>query len=54
MAPQTGESLELERALTPWIDWYNTWYPRSLLECRTQRQVEQEHRTGHSTQFVAV
>jgi len=45
--------LELERALTPWIDWYNTWRSHSLLGCRTQRQIEQEHRTGHSTQFVA-
>lgn len=45
--------LELEQALTVWIDWYNTRYPHSALGYRTPRQVEHEHQTSHSTQFVA-
>jgi len=45
--------LELERALTAWVDWYNTRYLRSALGYRTPCSVEQKHRASHSTQFVA-
>lgn len=45
--------LELERALVAWIEWYNTRYLHSALGYRTPCQVEQQHRTSHSTQFVA-
>lgn len=45
--------LERERALTAWVDWYNTRYLHSALGYRTPCSVEQEHRTSHSTQFVA-
>lgn len=45
--------LELERALAAWVAWYNTQYWHSALGYRTPCQVEQEHLTSHSTQFVA-
>ena len=34
---------ELERALTAWVDSYNTKYSHSALEYRTPCAVEQEH-----------
>ncbi len=45
--------LELERALTAWIEWYNMRYLHSALGYRTPCQVEQQYRASHSTQFVA-
>jgi len=45
--------LELERALTAWIEWYNTRYLHSALGYRTPCQVEQQHLASHGTQFVA-
>jgi transposase InsO family protein len=45
--------LELERALTAWIEWDHTRYLHSALGYRTPCQVEQQHRASHSTQFVA-
>jgi putative transposase len=44
-------SLELERVLAAWVDWYNTRYLHSALGYRTPCQVEQQ--LSHSTQFVA-
>lgn len=44
-------SLELERALAAWVDWYNTSSLHSALGYRTPCQVEQQ--LSHSTQFVA-
>jgi putative transposase len=43
--------LDLEQALTAWIEWYNTRYLHSALGYRTPCQVEQQ--LSHSTQFVA-
>lgn len=45
--------LELEHALTAWVDWYNTRYLHSALGYRPPCQVEQEYQASHSTQFVA-
>ncbi len=45
--------LEFEQALAAWIESYNTRYLHSALGYRTPCQVEQQHRTSHSTQFVA-
>jgi len=45
--------LELERALTGWIEWYNTRYLHSTLGYRTPVQCERDHQPSHSTQFVA-
>lgn len=45
--------LELERALTAWIEWYNTRYLHSSPGYRTPCQVEQHHRLSHSAQFMA-
>ncbi|MGE3151486.1 MAG: IS3 family transposase [Nitrospiraceae bacterium] len=47
-------SLELERAIGAWIEWYNTRYLHSALGYRTPCQIEQQHLLSHSnTQFVA-
>jgi transposase InsO family protein len=45
--------LEMERALTAWIEWYNPRDVHSALWYRTPCQVEQAHQTSPSTQFVA-
>ncbi len=45
--------LELEQALVAWIEWYNTRYLHSALGYRTPCQIEQQHRTSHSSQFAA-
>jgi transposase InsO family protein len=50
---QWTSPLELERALTAWIEWYNTRYLHSALGYRTPCQVEQQHLASHGTQFVA-
>lgn len=45
--------LELEQSLTAWVEWYNTRYLHSALGYRIPCQVEQQHCTSHSTQFMA-
>lgn len=45
-------SLELERALPAWVDWYNTSYLHSALGYQPPCAVEPQH-LSHSTPFVA-
>lgn len=45
--------LELEHALTAWIEWYNTRYLHSALGYRTPVQFERDHQPRPSTQFAA-
>ncbi len=46
-------SLERERAVVAWIEWYNTGCLYSTIGYRTPTAFEQEELTSHSTQFQA-
>jgi transposase InsO family protein len=45
--------LELERALTAWIEWDHTRYVHAALGDRTPGQGEHAHQPSPSTPFVA-
>ncbi len=45
--------LDLEHAVTAWINWYNSSYLHSTLGYRTPNAFEADHLASHRTQFEA-
>ncbi len=45
--------VELEHAVTAWIEWYNSSYLHSTLGYRTPNAFEADHLASHRTRFEA-